>query len=51
VEITDESLRLVDDAVFYTALIQRVLQFERDQQLRASRTLVGYRAKGKFHIS
>ncbi len=31
--------------VFYTALVQRMLAFDRDQELRKHRTLIGYRSK------
>jgi coproporphyrinogen III oxidase-like Fe-S oxidoreductase len=48
VEIDGETLRLVGDGVFYTALVQRILAFARDQELRQSRTMIGYRARGRF---
>jgi hypothetical protein len=48
VAIADDTLRLCGDGVFYTALIQRLLAFDRDQELRQHRTMIGYRASGRF---
>jgi oxygen-independent coproporphyrinogen-3 oxidase len=44
-EISDGALRIKDDGVFYTALVQRMLAYDRDQELRKHRTLIGYRSK------
>jgi oxygen-independent coproporphyrinogen III oxidase len=46
--IDSERVTLVGDGVFYTALVQRMLAFERDQELRQHRTMIGYRARGRF---
>lgn len=48
VAIADDTLYLCGDGVFYTALIQRLLAFDRDQELRQHRTMIGYRASGRF---
>ncbi len=45
VEIAGGNLRMIGDGVFYTALVQRMLAFDRDQELRKHRTLIGYRSK------
>jgi len=45
VEIKGGALHILGDGVFYTALVQRMLAFDRDQELRKHRTLISYRSK------
>jgi oxygen-independent coproporphyrinogen-3 oxidase len=48
IELDGDCLRLGGDGVFYTALVQRILAFDRDQELRQNRTMIGYRASGRY---
>jgi oxygen-independent coproporphyrinogen III oxidase len=48
IDIGSDSLRLIGDGVFYTAVVQRALAFDRDQALRQNRSMIGYRARGRY---
>ncbi|HBF13465.1 MAG TPA: hypothetical protein DDW49_08820 [Deltaproteobacteria bacterium] len=48
VKTTDREIRLVGDAVFYTAFIQRMITHERDGELREKRSVVGYKAADRL---